>query len=131
MNSKDNTAVELRLFIGKLRYYEEGLVEMVRENLMKIGLTEYRGYYSHYFVGKHLNIYLTKKNNKEVYCSYANYEDIVEIPRNPYYDGKPLLNAKNIDNYESFLNRKNVYYTGIVDKWVRVIKFSERDLFVI
>ena len=50
MNSKVFTAVELALFIEKMRYYEEGLVEMIRKNLIGIGLTENRAYFSHKYI---------------------------------------------------------------------------------
>ena len=125
------SAVQLRLFIKKIGLYEEGIVEMIRQYLEGIGLTEKRVYFSHKSIGTHYNIYLLKNELKEVSGTYIRYEDIVKIPSNPYYNNKPLLNIKDTKNYESFDNRNNVYYCGVVSKWVRIIKFNEWEQFAL
>jgi len=124
------SAVQLRLFIEKIGLYEEGIFEMIRQYLEGIGLTENRAYFSHKYIRTHYNIYLLKNELKEVSCTYTKDEDIVKIPYNPYYNtNKPLLNIKDTKNYESFDNRDNVYYCGVVSKWVRIIKFNELEQF--
>lgn len=126
------SAVYLRLFIENMGLYEEGIVEIIRQYLVGIGLTENRAYFSHKYINTHYNIYLLKNKLKEVSCTIIVKEDIVDKPSNPYYNNtKSLLNIKDVQYYESFDNRGNVYYCGVVSKLVRIVRLTEWEQFAI
>jgi hypothetical protein len=115
-------AIQLCLFIEKIAYYEEGIVEIIRNYLIGIGLREQRGYFSLYNTNGKYIIYLKTNSEIEVPCSYVKKEDIVIKPSNPYNNGRDLICLKSNKTYHKYymFNPLNVYYVGVVDKFVRI-----------
>lgn len=121
-SSKQICAIQLCLFIEKIAYYEEGIVEIIRNYLIGIGLREQRGYFSLYNTNGKYSIYLKTNSKIEVSCSYVKTEDIVIKPSNPYNNGRKLIFLKSDKTYHKYyiFNPLNVYYVGVVDKFVRI-----------
>ena len=121
-SSKQICAIQLCLFIEKIAYYEEGIVEIIRNYLIGIGLREQRGYFSLYNTNGKYSIYLKTNSEIEVPCSYVKKEDIVIKPSNPYNNGRKLIYLKSDKTYHKYymFNPLNVYYVGVVDKFVRI-----------
>ncbi len=121
-SSKQICAIQLCLFIEKIAYYEEGIVEIIRNYLIGIGLREQRGYFSLYNTNGKYSIYLKTNSEIEVSCSYIKKEDIVIKPSNPYNNGRKLICLKSDKIYHKYymFNPLNVYYVGVVDKFVRI-----------
>ena len=124
-------SVKLYLFIEKMNYYEKGIVDIIRQFLIGIGLTEPRAFFSYDFISSHYNIYSLKNKNKEVSCTYVTNQEILEKPYNPNYNNKPITYINDNICYENYKYRNSLFYCGVVDKWIRIVKLSGWELFCI